>query len=122
MTRKKAIVVVAYSAWGIAVLFVLLALYGIGERYCYLYPSIDTTYAAGYSEEDFTKLRVGMTMAEVDRIMCKPLRIVREPNSVTRLLYTQDGKALIGDFAWFGRGLYVSGGTVTKIESTIYYD
>ena len=122
MTTKKAITVAAGSTLVAAVLLGLLFLGSHGERYCYLYPSIDTTYAEGYSEADFLKLKVGVSMSEVNRIMCRPLSTSRDSSGVTRVFYTQDGKAPIGDFAWFGRSLYVSDGTVTEIVNMIYYD
>ena len=122
MTAKEATIVAAGSALAVAALFGILLLSGCGERYCYFYPSIDTTYAEGYSEVDFLRLKVGMSTSEVDRIMCKPLSMQEYPNGVTRVLYTRDGKAPIGDFAWFGRSLDVKGGTVTGIVNTIYYD
>ena len=122
MTANKAIGAAACSALAVAAIFCILFVGCSGERYCYLYPSIDTTYAEGYSEADFLKLKVGMSMSEVDRIMCKPRSMQEYPNGVTRVFYTRDGKAPIGDFAWFGRSLEVSKGTVTRIVSTIYYD
>ena len=92
------------------------------ESYCFFWPTIDTVYADGYSEKAFCKLRVGMSMSEVNQIMCPPLGSGRDRDGVVRVGYTRDGGAPFGDFAWFGRSLYVKNGKVIRIVKTTYHD
>ena len=92
------------------------------EAYCFFCPSIDTVYAPGYSEEDFNRIQVNMTMDEVSNIMCAPLINYTYPNGKIHVSYTEDGKCKFGDFAWFGRSIWVSNGIVVNVDSRIYYD
>jgi len=122
MKTRKQILIVAFTTVGaLAVLFVLILLSGYGEGYCYFYPSIDTQYADGYSEKDFSGLTVGMTKSEVDQIMCPPLHTWTNKSGL-QVYWTGDGKAPFGDFAWFGRGIELSNGVVTRVINRIYYD
>lgn len=104
--------------------FLIFAAWGFchTESYCFFWPSIDTRYAPGYLEESFSELRVGMTMTEVNQIMCHPLAICTNGQGMVKVFYTSDGNAPFGDFAWFGKSLYVSNGIVTEIINRIYYD
>ena len=110
------------SAGTLAVLFVLLMLSGYSEGYCYFWPSIDTEYAEGYSEEAFARLTVGMARTEAEAIMCQPLGVGTNKRGVVKVSYTCDGAAPFGDFAWFGRGLEISNGVVTRVVNRIYMD
>ena len=121
-TGKKIFISAAITVAILAILFVLLLLSGNFEGYCYFYPSIDTRYADGYSEEEFSRLTVGMTRPEVDRIMCPPLYTWTNKTGLLQVYWTGDGKAPVGDFAWFGRGVEMSNGVVTRVINQIYYD
>lgn len=43
-----------------------------GESYCWIWPSIDTRYASGYSERKFRQVEVGMTETQVVALMACP--------------------------------------------------
>ena len=120
--RKQIIVAACTTAGTLAVLFGLLFLSGYPEGYCYFCPSIDTRYADGYSEEAFSRLTVGMTRAEAEAVMCSPLGAETSKSGLVRIFYTSDGAAPFGDFAWFGRGLEISNGVVTRVVKTMYVD
>jgi len=92
------------------------------EAYCVFYPSIDTVYADGYSEEDFSRIQVGMSMTEVEQIIGVPLSSWTNKQGITFLWYSQDGKCKLGDFAYLGRGLEVQDNAVSKITSQVMYD
>jgi hypothetical protein len=121
-TGKRIIISAATTVGILAILFALLMLSGLSEGYCYFYPSIDTRYADGYSETDFSRLTVGMTRQEVDQIMCPPLYTWTNTTGLLQVYWTGDGKAPFGDFAWFGRGVEVSNGVVIRVVNQIYYD
>jgi len=118
----KILKTIGIAAGVLAALFVLLFLSGYPEGYCYFWPKIDTRYADGYSEEDFNRLTVGMTRDEAETIMCSPLGIETNKSGLVRIFYTSDGAAPFGDFAWFGRGLEISNGVVTRVVNTMYMD
>ncbi|MFZ4398190.1 MAG: hypothetical protein ACOYOU_21455 [Kiritimatiellia bacterium] len=110
-------------AGGILVmLFVLLLVSGYPEGYCCFWPKIDTRYASGYSETEFDTLTVGMTWDEANKIMCPALGFWTNRNGMIQVFYTSDGNAPFGDFAWFGRGLEISNGVITRVVKTMYYD
>jgi outer membrane protein assembly factor BamE (lipoprotein component of BamABCDE complex) len=91
------------------------------ESYFWPYPSIDTKYAPGFSEEKFGQIKVGMSQDEVFALLGKPLGV--QPFSEgTRFFYSEDGAAPIGDFAWLGRLIDVKDGKVTKIIKQVFYD
>ena len=121
-TGKKIIISAATTVGILAILFALLMLSGLSEGYCFFYPSIDTKYADGFSEKDFSRLTVGMTPPEVDQIMCAPLYNWTNNNGLVQIFWTGDGNAPFGDFAWFGRGVEVSNGVVVRVVNQIYYD
>ena len=120
--RKQIIVAASVAVATVAVLFVLLLLSGYSEGYCFFWPKIDTVYADGYSEEAFSKLTVGMSRSEAESIMCPPLGVGTNKSGLVRISYTKDGAAPFGDFAWFGRGLEISNGVVTRVVKTMYMD
>ena len=43
-------------------------------------------------------------------------------NGLVQVYWTGDGNAPFGDFAWFGRGVEISNGVVTRVINQIYYD
>jgi hypothetical protein len=119
-------------------LFVLIDI-GCGlEHQSILWPWIDTVQAAGYSEDDFQTISVGMTRQQVDALMCKPLTVVTlSPDGrsyapvpagasldlgAVRYSYTGDGRCPWGDFAWFGREVWFKDGVVTEVFSDVYND
>jgi hypothetical protein len=69
----KILKITLISTGVLAALFTILMLSGYSEGYCYFWPSIDTQYAADYSEGDFNRLNVGMSRADAETIMCSPL-------------------------------------------------
>ncbi len=118
----KTLKTIGIVAGALAALFVLLFLSGYPEGYCYFWPKIDTRYADGYSETEFDKLKEAMTWDEANKIICPPLGIETNRSNQIRVFYTSDGNAPFGDFAWFGRGLEISNGVITKVVKTMYYD
>ena len=106
----------------LALLFVFLMLSGYSEGYCYFWPSIDTKYAEGYSEKEFEQIAVGMARTEAEAIMCQPLGVGTNKSGLVQISYTCDGAAPFGDFAWFGRGLEISNGVVTRVVKRMYMD
>ena len=123
MKIRKQIILAACTTLGLLlVLFALLFFSGYPEGYCYFCPSIDTEYADGYSEEDFGHLTIGMTRSEAEQMMCPPLFVHTNKSGLIQVFYTSDGAAPFGDFAWFGRGLEVNNGFVTRVVKTMYMD
>ena len=100
--------------------FGLYAFTGV-ESYCYVYPSIDTRYAPGFSERKFAEVRAGMSMDEVVALLGQPYHKGEGRNSI-RWSYTQDGKCSWADWAWFGREIVFKHGRVVERVSCIYYD
>lgn len=91
------------------------------ERYCPLYPSIDTRYADGFSESQFARIQVGMSEVEVARLLGAPLERTTG-RQATRWQYTQDGKCSWADWAWLGREVVFVDGRVAEKVARIYYD
>jgi hypothetical protein len=118
----KTLKIILVSSGVLAVLFVVLMLSGYSEGYCYFWPSIDTEYAEGYSEDDFEKITVGMSRTDAEAIMCAPLGVGTNKSGLVRTSYTCDGAAPFGDFAWFARGLEISNGVVTRVVKRMYMD
>lgn len=93
------------------------------EAYCFFYPSIDTQYAPGFSEEKFLAIRVGDTAESVEKSLGLPLSRRADQGGIVVWKYTSDGKfAPFGDFAWLYRALTMSNGLVIKIEKEILYN
>jgi hypothetical protein len=107
---------------------VFLTAAGMGEGYCFVWPSIDTVYAADCTERKFGQIKVGMTKAEVVARIGQPLHSQRrgkrhpayaEGDEVWS--YTHDGAAPIGDWAWLSRQLiFAEGRVVQKVYLTLY--
>jgi len=112
---------VRLAAAGSAVLVALWLLCHC-ELYCRLWPSIDTVYAKEYSEEAFLKLRVGMSVQDVNAIMCPPLTSAGSRDGETVYCYTRDGSCALWDFAWLARYVIFKDGRVVEVVSTVYYD
>src|SRR5690349_8410431 len=53
----------------------LFMCYSRMEAYCFFYPSIDTNYAPGFTEQAFSKIVVGMTKESVQEQLGQPLYI-----------------------------------------------
>ena len=109
-------------ALSLAGLFALLDLVGGGERRSLLWPGIDTHYAPGYSEQAFSTIKPGMTRAQVDALMTRPLAITQVSPDTVRYHYTSDGKCPWGDFAWKGREVLFKNGVVVEIYRDWYHD
>jgi hypothetical protein len=108
--------------------FVIMGLIFLGwwylhsESYCFFWPSIDTTYSEGYSDEKFGKIQIGMTMSDVNKIMGKPL----DADDV-EYSYTSDGGCRYNgykfcDCAWLSRTIIFKENKVSEINKNIYYD
>ena len=91
------------------------------ESYCYVFPSIDTRYAPGFSERKFAEIKAGMSMDEVITLLGEPYHRGGGRNSV-RWSYTQDGRCSWADWAWLGREIVFKDGRVVERISRIYYD
>jgi hypothetical protein len=109
-------------------LLLILAVSG-GERYCVFWPSIDTRYAAGYSERGFERVQVGMSEDEVVALIGRPLEthaFWKHPayKQWGQMVwsYTQDGAAPWGDWAWLSREVIFRNGRVAQKVRWIYYD
>jgi len=123
MKIRKQIVLGACTTLGVLLILVVLLFFsGYPEGYCYFCPSIDTQYADAYSEEDFSRLTVGMSRSEVEEVMCVPLITWTNKTGLVKVFWTGDGKAPFGDFAWFGRSVEISNGVATRVVNRMYYD
>lgn len=109
------------SAACIAVVVLSFGYLLLPENYCFFYPSIDTRYAANFSEQRFAEVRVGMTQEEVITLLGEPFGGLAA-NSSTRWAYTQDGKCTWKDWAWLGREIVFVRGRVTEKIARVYYD
>ena len=104
-----------------AVLF-LFWCYSHSESYCIFYPNIDTHYASGYSETAFGKVVTGMTYQAVQDLLGSPLHGHTNKDASVRWCYTDDGNALCGDWAWFGREVVFRGDRVAEALRITYHD
>jgi len=105
---------------GCVIAFGLYTCFGF-ESYCYVYPSIDTRYASGFSEHKFAQVHAGMSMGEVITLLGEPYHKGFGRNYV-QWSYTQDGKCSWADWAWLGREIVFKDGRVVERISRIYYD
>jgi hypothetical protein len=111
-----------YAVLATAALFLVVDI-GIGcESPSYLWPSIDTRYAEGYSEEAFDRIRVAMSREEIEDLMCVPFSTYQERDGTLWIDYTQDGKCAWGDFAWILRRVHVKDGRVIAIRTGFMHD
>ena len=110
------------------VVFALLVLsflwgYSHSESYCFFNPSIDTQYAAGYSEQAFSEITTGMTVQAVQQKLGVPLSAhANRESGRLEWYYTLDGKCKWGDWAWLVRAVYFTNGRVTELVMTVAYD
>ena len=103
--------------------FVAVGLYmcsGI-ESYCYVYPSIDTRYAPGFSEGKFAEVHAGMSKEEVVRLLGDPLGGISARES-SRWSYSGDGKCHWADWAWLGRHVVFENEVVVETIARVWYD
>ena len=117
---KKTKVLLIGSA--ITLILVVAWMYCHLELYCHLFPSIDTTFAKSYSEQEFDRIHPGMTQEEVQKLLGQPLSIVKHQDGSQTWWYSQDGRCKLGDFAWLGRSIQFKGTLVEKVEKRVYYD
>jgi len=92
------------------------------EQLCFFWPSIDTRFAAGYSDAAFNAVAPDMSAAAVEHLLGKPLEIVPAADGSESWWYTSDGAAPFGDWAWLGREIVFRAGRVAEINSRTYYD
>ena len=115
--------VLKFGCWGLGlllVLFVLFVLSGVGEGYCYFYPSIGTRFAPGFSEEAFSKVQPGMSCTQVSNLLGAPL-IITETGNVDNWYYSLD-KASGPDFAWLVRIVESTNGVVVGLVKRVAFD
>jgi hypothetical protein len=97
-----------------------------GETYCWVYPSIDTRYAAGFDEGRFRRLRVGDSEESVLKRLGEPLRRFRSSNAEL-WYYSFDGKLTSqygewADYAWLLRTVEIRKGRVSEVRSGVVYN
>lgn len=100
------------------------------EQYFIFKPSIDTKFAAGFTEENFNSIRIGMYKNEVIKILGKPLKFdtvgvphYLHPSTEYYMSYTSDGACKWGDFAWLNYKICLNETlSVTKKVRGICYD
>jgi outer membrane protein assembly factor BamE (lipoprotein component of BamABCDE complex) len=114
--------ILATAGLGAFFLLNVILFYPHSEAYCFFNPSIDTRYAAGYSEKAFDKIENGMTMEEVRRLLGTPLYEIPNDNGTEEWGYTLDGKCGWGDWAWLGRMVVFRDGKVEKTVKHVFYD
>lgn len=85
--------------------------------YCFFYPTIDTTFAKGYSEAKFQMIQTTWTAERVVQEIGQPLHKYERDEGGESWWYSQDGACSFGDFAWLGRAVVISNNVVVgKIE------
>jgi outer membrane protein assembly factor BamE (lipoprotein component of BamABCDE complex) len=92
------------------------------ENYNYICPSIDTRYAAAYSESMFSQVTTGMSIQVVRQKLGEPLYAQTNRNGQLEWYYTMDGKCKWGDFAWLVRAVYFTDGRVSEIVKRVAFD
>ena len=118
---RRAVWVPLSCGIGLLVCFVLWG-YAHSESYCYIWPSIDTTFAPDYDESAFHLITKGMTKAEVTRLVGLPLQTGVTGDGLERWWYSRDGRCPLGDFAWLGRYVELESGHVKTVVARVYYD
>jgi len=98
-----------------------LAVSGIIEGYCLVWPSIGTRFAPGFSEENFDRVTRGMTPTEVNALLGVPLDTRGRRNQET-WSYSSDSSARGGDWAWLAREVVFDDRRVVETTRRIYYD
>jgi len=92
------------------------------ESYFAPNPTIDTHFAAGYSEVAFDKVHAGMSKSAVETLLGAPLAIDTTTNRGDRWSYSKDN-AGFWDFAWVTREVYFDkDGNVEQTRKDIQYD
>jgi outer membrane protein assembly factor BamE (lipoprotein component of BamABCDE complex) len=106
---------------GFSVAGYLFWCYAHTESYCFFYPSIDTRYAPGFSEQVFNSITTGMTAEAVQAKLGSPLHVQPQPGG-DLWFYTLDGKCKWGDWAWLCRLVNIRDGQVNEIVSETIYN
>lgn len=99
--------------------------YAHTESYCFFYPSIDTQFAPGFSEQAFSQVATGMTMQAVQQKLGSPLYVqqyVENSNKGELWFYTLDAKCKWGDWAWLCRQIDFREGKVVEVIKRVSYD
>jgi len=114
--------------WSLLVLSILGYLfwcYAHMEAYCFFYPSIDTQFTPGFSDDAFNKVRADMSSRKVEELLGQPLWVepyVEHGNTGEVWYYTLDGKCKWGDWAWKCRKIDLRDGKVFEVISRWQYD
>jgi hypothetical protein len=74
------------------------------------------TYSPGFTDAHFDLVYTGMSTAEVERVVGKPLDIQVYRSGKEIWLYTRDNENRFFDVGWLGRWLHVSNGVVVGIS------
>jgi outer membrane protein assembly factor BamE (lipoprotein component of BamABCDE complex) len=110
---------------GLAVAGYLFWCYAHTESYCFFYPSIDTQFAAGFSDQAFSQVATGMTMQAVQQKLGLPLAVhsyIENTEQGELWSYTLDGKCKWGDWAWLRREIDFRNGKVVEVTKRVSYD
>jgi hypothetical protein len=83
------------------ILFIFLLFTGGYESLCVWDPLIDTKYSDTFNVYNINKVEVGMSKEHIELLIGEPLYKSIDKNGIVHLIYTNDGKSNIGDYAWF---------------------
>lgn len=93
------------------------------ECYCPIWPSIDTKYTSGFSQQTFEALPIGATTNEVQALLGNPgFGISPRPDGNEIWWYSGDGKCTFGDFAWIAFYIVISNGIAIEKQRRVFYD
>lgn len=106
---------------GLVVAGYLFWRYAQTEAYCFFYPSIDTRFAPGYSEQAFSQIKTGMTIQAVQQQLGQPLHVQQHAKGEL-WSYTQDGKCTWGDWAWLCRQVDFHEGRVVEVIHRVVHN
>lgn len=106
----------------VAIFFVVFFAFLPFENYNYLWPSVDTHYAPGFSEAKFAKITNGMASSDVLTLLGQPYYTYTNRSAEVVWRYTGDAKCPWGDYAWLVRSVTLTNGCVSEIEKRIAYD
>jgi outer membrane protein assembly factor BamE (lipoprotein component of BamABCDE complex) len=110
---------------GLAIFTYLFWCYAQMEAYCFFYPSIDTQFAPGFSEQAFSKVNADMKVEVVEQMLGQPLWVEKYTESGKAgevWYYTLDGKCRWGDWAWQCRKIDFREGKVVEVIKRWQYD
>ena len=76
-----------------------------------------TIYSAGFSKEQFAKIRPGMTGSEARKLIGEPLNVRVAANGTRLFQYSQPGNTVVPTFRWNTRVLVLSNELVAEVRS-----